>query len=94
METNIKNKHEKLINLHIKETTEEADTNELEILYRIYNFLIQVTNPNTNTIHLSKEEIKQLNTSFTQVKITLVKSINEHPNKMKDFLSLSHIKKQ
>ena len=75
----------------IDNTVGQLEINELMLLYRIHNYLIQITERPPQSIFITNEQAKSLHLMFLQTKQALVKCIYKDSNKMEILLSTQHI---
>ena len=84
--------HNQTLTNNIEHIITPLDDNEIQTLYRVYNYLLQITEHPIGNVHLSENEIKLLHKMFLETKINIVKAIHVSQNKMNAFLSQKHIK--
>ena len=75
----------------VGKTINNLTWDELMLLYRMYNYLIQITEEPPKNVYLSYNQAILLHRMFISTKQSLVKSINQQPKKMNDFISTIHI---
>ena len=79
------------INEFANKAVRDASPNEIDILYRMINFLCDITERSREVIHITDRERHHLFRSLIETKQAIIKSINKDPAKFNAFLNKMHL---
>ena len=79
------------INEFAERTAKTANLREVEILYRMLNFLTDVTEKSRNNIHLTETERHCLFRSLLETKQAIIKELSKKPDMFRIFLTKRHL---
>ena len=83
--------NQNIIDEFASKTVKEASTQEIDVLYRMLNFLTDITETSRNSMHVTEIERHCLFRSLLEMKQAIVKNISKDHKKFNTFLKGIHL---